>query len=349
VDPPAPGEDKGPRAPRYGELIVTEIMARAKGPDSTCEWFELTNRSSTTLTMNGVTVGDQGNNLAALPDGIVIKPLESLVIGRSLDPELNCDVPVDVAIPDGMALHDDVPVLDVNTENAGELFAEKVAQGTLGSGIEHGLEGARLTIEEPFYTTNNGAWLREDASFAVLIVSDEDDVSPLSVFEYERKFKEIKGDRAFRQDGWFTLNGVVGTQPTDTSNDISCSSDNGVAYFGARYVELSSRTGGVIESICEEDFSPVVRNLGLSISGLDVTFTLRKRPVLTTLVVKLFEDRSKDSFVRELEIGTDYDYIEEGNYLQFKPEQVPPPEYVITAEYRPLSSGSQGNAATEQP
>jgi hypothetical protein len=347
VDPPVPGEDAGPRAPRYGEILITEVMARAKGPDSTCEWFELSNRTTHTLKLDGVTVGDQGNNLASFPDGLVLPPYGVLVVGRSLDPELNCDVPVDVAVTGNFALHDNVPVLSAATEDADELFAEKIAQGTLGSGIEHGLEGARLTIEEPFYTEANGAWLREDAAFAVLIVSDEDDVSPLAVHEYERAFKEIKGDRAFRQDGWFTLNAVVGTVPTDNSNDISCSSDNGVAYFGSRYVEFASRTGGVVESICAQDFSPVVRNLGLSISGLDVTFTLRRRPVLDSLEVKLFEDRDESSFVRDLVAGEDFEYIEEGNYLQFKPEQVPPPEFVITAKYRPLSTSSQGDAAEQ--
>lgn len=348
VAEPELGPDAGPRAPRGGEIIVTEIMAAADGIDSDCEWFELTNISDHTLILDEVTISDEGNNAVAMPPGAEMAPHQALVVGRSLDTDVNCDVPVDIAATEGWALQDHVPVLDVETEDADERFAEMIAQGTQGSGIEHGLEGARLVFEEPYFSEQNQSWLREDAALAILVVSDEDDVSPHSVAFYERAYKETKGDQAFRQDGWFTLNAIVGTNETDSHIDVSCESSQGQAFYASRYIELAARTGGLVESICEEDFSPIVRNLGLSISGLELQFELSSFPVVDTLVVRLYEDRDEDSLVAELVRDVDYTYVAEGNYLLFDESQIPPPEYIITAEYRPLAVGSTVEAGESE-
>lgn len=334
--------DAGPVAPRNGSLVISEIMADARGPDSLCEWFEITNLTSNTLGLGEVTVGDYGNNLDAFPPDATLAPYDVMVVGRSDDPDLNCGVPVDIEL-DSMILMNHVNALDPDTEDSDDLFNEMIAQGTLGAGIEMGLEAARLSLMEPYYTDQNGAWLRDDASLAVLVVSDENDLSPFNVDFYENFFLETKGPQAYREDGWFTFNAVVGTNPTESHIDISCDSDNGVAYWGQRYMELASRRNGVIESICEEDFSPVVENLGLGISGLESRFTLSLRPILDTLVVKLYEDQDESSLVRELEEGVDFTYEPDGNYLYFSEAQVPPPRYYVTAEYRPAATGTSAN------
>lgn len=338
-DPGNEGVDEGPLAPRFGQLVITEIMADAKGQDSTCEWFELTNLTKDTLNINGVELRDEGNNAVAFPEGARIGPFQAMVVGRTLDSDINCSVPVDIAVPEGFSLQNTNPVLDIETEDAEERFAEMIAQGTQGTGIEHGLEAARLALTAPVDELDRG-WLREDASLGILVVSDEDDSSALSIQQYERAFKELKGDRAFRQDGWFQVNSLVGTEPTEDALDISCQSEDGVAYFASRYIELSSRTGGLAESICANDFQPVVQNLGLQISGLDLRFTLTDFPILDSLVVDLYEDADKESLVRQLEIDVDFTYDPAENAIVFTEEQIPPPEYYITATYRPLSAGS---------
>lgn len=340
IPAPTPESDDGPREPMVRDLVITEIMANAKGKDSECEWFELTNNTDDTLTLSGFSIGDEGNNAVALPD-TTMAPYGVMVIGRSLDTDINCDVPVDIAAPENWSLQNRDPIINLETEDADERFAEMVAQGTQGSGIEHGLEGARLVFEEPYYTEQNGAWLRDDAAFAILVVSDEDDVSPRSTYEYETYFKSLKPDsRAFRQDGWFRLNALVGTNPTESSFDISCTSSGGEAYYARRYIDMAARTGGISESICSEDFTPVLQNMGLNISGLNLTFTLSKIPSPGSLVVKLYEDTTEDSFVRELEEGVDFTYDVELNALVFDEDQLPPAENYITAEYRPLATGS---------
>ena len=46
----------------------------------------------------------------------------------------------------------------------------------------------------------------------------------------------------------------------------------GIGYFGPRYIELASKTEGALESICDDDFSPIAEELGLLASGLEVSF-----------------------------------------------------------------------------
>ena len=184
------------------------------------------------------------------------------------------------------------------------------------------------------------SWTGSSRILGILIVSDEDDTSPYSVPEYERFFKELKGDRAFRQDGWFTLNALVGTTPTQDPLDVSCESEDGVAYYASRYIDFAARTGGLSESICARDFQPVVQNLGLNISGLDLRFTLKERPVLETLKVELYEEPDEQGFVRELEIDVDFTFDAEENAIVFDESQIPPAQFYITANYRPLGTSS---------
>ena len=333
------GVDDGPVAPGGGDLIVTEIMAQSIGQDSLCEWVEITNLTSDTLDLSGVSLLDDGRNEAELGD-VQLGPHEALVIGRSTDTSLNCDTPVDVALETGFTLFDNSPWIDVDTVDAGELFSEMVAQGTTGTGIEQGFEAARMVFEEPYWSTYNEGFLREDANFSMLFVSDEDDVSPWAVHDYLNYFAGLKGDAGYRDHGVFNVSAVVGDEPPDRDDLPACSSDNGEAYYGRRYLEAANITEGLIESICEEDFAPIVTELGLTLSGLALTFELSESCDPTTLVVSLYETADNDSLVEELVKDEDYTYNSETNSLEFTEEQVPPSDYFIVAEYRVLATGA---------
>jgi hypothetical protein len=346
---PPPGQDDGPLAPLPGSLVVSEIMSQSPGLDSMCEWFELTNTTDDTLDLTGVTLTDLGNNAAALSDDLTVGPYGSIVVGRSADEATACGAPVDVAIPTGFVLNDDARVITPESPDGADLFAELVAQGTIGTGIEMGLEGARLVFEEPYFSEQNQGFLREDAALSILFVSDEEDLSPLAAYEYVRYFTDLKGDDAYRDPGQIRLSAVVGKDPPPDEELPSCESDNGFASYGRRYLEVAAETEGVAESICEEDFAPIVEKLGLTLTGLLLEFQLSDLPKLETLVVKLYETDDEASLVRELVADVDYTYVAEGNLLRFEEEQVPPSEYWITAEYEVLPTGatvSTGTAVT---
>ncbi|MBT3223036.1 MAG: lamin tail domain-containing protein [Proteobacteria bacterium] len=334
--PSGTGDDNGPVAPGSGDLVISEIMAESSGLDSLCEWVELTNLTANTLDLAEIEISDLGRNSVVFPVGTTLAPFEPLVLGRSTDKAKNCDTPVDIAFAEGFTLANDLAILDSSTPDSDEAFSELVAQGTTGTGVEMGFEAARLVFEEPYYSDYNQGWLRDDANFSVLFVSDEDDQSPDAVDDYIRYFSDIKGDEAYRNPRVANISAVVGRDPPPAYGYPSCESDNGVGEYGERYLKAANQTGGLVESICAEDFAPIVTRLGLTLSGLYTDFYLSGIPDLSTLEVKLYETDEESSFVSELIRDEDFTYDVSDNKLHFDETQLPPSDYYIVAEYRQL-------------
>ncbi len=343
---PAAKGDGTVRAPAVGDLVISEFLADpAAVPDAVGEWVELQNTTADTLDISGYQLLDRGRNLAVLPEGTLVPPGAAFVVGRSDDPSVNGGVVVDVAIPEGFTLQNDVRVLDPDTEGADEIFAEMVAVGTSGSGIEMGLEAAALALTEPLASGENAGFVRDDANLNIIFISDEDDSSPRPVWEYQRIYTDVKGEAAWRDHAIMRVSAVVGSQPPEFEGDPSCASDSGLGWYGPRYIELVEATEGQLESICEDDFSPIAERLGLLASGLAVEFELSELPNLATLVVSLYSSPDDAGFERTLERDVDYSYVAERNAIRFEEDQVPPSEWYILAEYVPLASGA-ANATT---
>ncbi len=346
---PAPAEDTGPRPPLVNDLVISEIMSMPNGRDSLCEWFELTNTSADTLSLDGIVLHDAGRNRVPFPDGVRVPPRAAFVVGRSADRTENCDTPVDLALGEGFSLNDDIRVIERAMPDARELFSEQVAQGTIGTGIEMGLEGARLTFEEPYYSEHNQSWLRPEANLSILFVTDEEDASPLPVHDYVRYFTDLKGDAAYRDRSMVNLSGVIGKDVPPREDVPACESAAGVAWYGRRYLEAINTTDGLSESICSQDFAPIVSRLGLTLSGLELEFGLSDYPRLETLEVRLYDAGAADAprdqvdahLVGVLQRDVDFTYVFERNVLRFEEAQVPPSEYIVTAEYDLLPAGQR--------
>lgn len=325
--------------PTYGEVLVTEFVPDPDGVDDALgEWVEVTNISDTAVDLTGWTLGDAGRNAWSFPDGTTLAPGEALALVRSDDPAVNGGID-GLALGEDFTLNNNVLFLTPETEGASEIFAEMVAQGTSGSGIEMGLEAARLALTEPLLSGENAGFLREDANLSILVVSDEEDSSPLSVPDYLNTFVGIKGEAAYRDHQLFNLSGVVGHQQPEFEGEPSCSSASGYADYGSRYVYAAAHTGGLLDSICDEDFSPIVEKLGLTLSGLQVEFTLSRVPEIETLTVTLYADRTEESMIRELVRDTDYLYVEETNSIRFEYPNIPESQQYILAEYTIQSGG----------
>ena len=139
-------------------------------------------------------------------------------------------------------------------------------------------------------------------------MSDENDYSPDPVNDYYRFFKDLKGDEAYRDNGIVTYSAVVGKDEPEYAGLPSCTSDHAEAAYGVRYVDAANRSEGALESICDEDFSPIAEALGLTASGLDVELALSEAASEATIVVRLYSDQNKESLEAELERDVDYTY-----------------------------------------
>ena len=304
--------------------------------DSRGEWVELTNLSDEDIDLSGFLLSDLGRNVAVIPDGAVVAAGDRIVIGRDTDTEKNGGVPADVAVT-GFTLNNDVTVLTTTTSEPGEIFGEMVAVGVDGSGIEMGLASARAALSEPLLSTTNAGFLRDDANLSLIFVSDENDFSADTTSEYYLHFASLKTEDAYRDHGILNFSAVVGRDVPPAAGAAACESENGLASYGARYIDLASRTDGALESICDEDFSPIAAELGLLVSGLELEFVLTEPCDETSLEVKLYESETATSPLEVLEQGIDYSFNIANNSIVFGAQQVPPPETWIVAEYQVLA------------
>lgn len=174
--------------------------------------------------------------------------------------------------------------IDAEDEEVGHLFGspaiitkDSVANfgpniedvGCSGSGAqESGLEAGRRAISPPLMDDGgyNEGFVRTDAALEIVFVSDEEDQSPGSVPFYIDFYKSIKG---FMNEDMFHAHAIVG----DFNGGCSISQDDG-ADAGKRYIEIQEATGGVFGSICDDDFSTVLEDIGNKAFGLQVQFFL---------------------------------------------------------------------------
>ncbi len=337
------GETGEPAAPSpvAGEVLITEFMADpADTDDALGEWVELTSVADVALDLGGCVLQDDGRNGYVFPDGEILEAGAQMLLARTDQ----AGIEPDLLAGDQLTLNNAVLILTPDVEGASEIFAEMVAVGTSGSGLEMGLEAAHMALSEPTLSDYNQNFLREDASLSIIVLSDEDDFSPYSTDDYTRFFTDLKGEEAYRDHGLMNISGVVGATEPEITGEPSCSSDHGDAAYGSRYVKVVERTEGLLESICEEDFSPIATQLGLTVSGLDVEFQLSERCDENSLVVSLYETPDDDGFVRQLEKDLDYSFVVESNSLRFQEDQVPPSETYVVAEYQVLASTSSAGS-----
>ncbi|MEC7985800.1 MAG: lamin tail domain-containing protein [Myxococcota bacterium] len=345
-------EDADPIEPRVGDIIFTEIMLDpSQVSDRTGEWLEMKNLSGYTLDLSGFALRDNGKNYAVFPEGTLVDPFATIVVGRSETD--NGGISADVVFEDGLTLNNNVRILNSSMEDAEEIFEEMVMVGISGSGIEMGLSAAQHALSEPLISQENNGFLREEANLSLIFVSDEDDLSPMSTHDYLRFFTDLKGDDAYRNHSRMHISAVVGKDRPPYDGAESCSSSNGLGYYGPRYIELAYQTEGALESICD-DFSSIAQELGLTASGLQLDFELSSPADPTSLIVKSYSEPSElaediEELVQDNGDHTgDYTYNAEKNTIEFYIDTLPASETYIVAEYRVLAEGTIVNQGASE-
>ena len=79
-----------------GELIISEVMANpAAVSDTNGEWFELYNRTDSSIDLNGLNFYDSGSNSHTISESLFIEASSYLVLGRNSDAAINGGLTVD--------------------------------------------------------------------------------------------------------------------------------------------------------------------------------------------------------------------------------------------------------------
>jgi len=199
-----------------------------------------------------------------------------------------------------------------DTVDPAEVFRDNVQVGINGWPWEKGLATAAHALSDDLSEGANAGFLRDDALLSVIFISDEEDASPYAVNSYINYFLNLKASA--RRDA-FNASALVGIDP-DTLEPADCVQSSGNPPGGAaaafRYHDVALQTGGVVASICDDDFSDVVSQMGLAASRLVAEFALDRRPRIESIELRLFIPGHPDEDGEGLLVLPEGD--EDGNY-----------------------------------
>ena len=207
--------------------------------------------------------------------------------------------------------------------------------GTQGSGFEHGLWAAKLALER----TNNGQndqLMRGGSHLSIIVVSDEeDDGIGLSMPDaYSGTNFTALGATTFRWDhedmiqhladlkgdGNFSISAITGTR--ESTGNLCWSSHSQPREEGTQYIAAARATGGIIQSICQEDWEDGLYKLGQDVVAQISQIELTSEPVKGTIQVWIDGQESHN-----------WQHIEETNTLKFHSDEVPPSGSQIEVSY----------------
>ena len=191
--------------------------------------------------------------------------------------------------------------------------------GVTGSYIEAGLgaamkalQRAQRTDDDPIRNPNIG-FLRDDASLAVVTMSDEDDQS-------------LESDDLL-VDFFRTVNGNNRTTVHAIAGPVAETCQTRQAMAGYRYFWMTEQMGGLFQNICLEDWQPVLRNLGLNVFVPIEEWELSQSADPTSVTV------SVDGRPIIWSQNNGYTYSASRNRIQFHGTSVPTPGQTITVSY----------------
>ena len=214
-------------------------------------------------------------------------------------------------------------------------FSQYTAVGTNGSGFEHGLTAAKLAIEKDLAGENDHL-IRDNAFLAVVVVSDEeDDGIGLGMTDSynNRNFVEegittysytdadfISLLSTVKGSGKFAVSTITGTR--DNDGKMCTSPHSNPKEEGTQYISAANKTGGIVQSICETNWSQSLGQIGFDINAQVSQVVLEKEPANDAM--KVFVDDQENN---------DWSYIASNNSVKFNAGAVPPAGSVIRIDY----------------
>ncbi len=209
-------------------------------------------------------------------------------------------------------------VMGPRTADLEQVFRRAVLVGSAGSRTEQGFLSAQTCLE-----ANYDAFVREGADLSVVFISDEDDQSPGGVEAY------IEGMAGFAGAGTVQLHALVGDLPE------GCASGSTAADAGGRYLEAAGQTGGLHESICAEDYSDILSQVGLTVAGWQSLYPLSALATPGTISVKV-----DGVLIPEREIDG-WQYAIGDNAVEFDGRAIPRPGMWVEIDYQRWTGGTR--------
>ncbi len=202
-------------------------------------------------------------------------------------------------------------------------FKAKVNVGIGGGANEMAFEPALKALTPPLVSTVNDGFLRDEATLAVVAVTDETEQSSGTVDYYVNRFVNIKGTS---RRHLFSFNAIAGFFAAAPSG-CQATPDDG------RFADMVRKTGGFKESICTPNWSNALQALGKAAFGSRSEFQLTAVPNQTggnRIVMKI----NGVELPQMVNGAQAWSYSPVTNAVKLEPQYVPAPGDQLTISYR---------------
>lgn len=180
--------------------------------------------------------------------------------------------------PDGL-----ISYIDTDTTDPLVAFSAFAASlGTITGTPESGRAAAYQMLEINRNIPRNEGFYRDEAELHIIFVSDTYDNSndlPADTRISQQEFMAWAANLKNPVDRT-TMHAIVQV-PTNLTNCV------GWTRPGVDYISYANTTGGVVQSICEDDWGPALDSLGLQTTGLRQEFFLTRLPVITPMTIEV--------------------------------------------------------------
>ncbi|MCC7383023.1 MAG: choice-of-anchor D domain-containing protein [Deltaproteobacteria bacterium] len=206
-------------------------------------------------------------------------------------------------------------VMDPQTSGLEGVFRSQVAVGTGGSGVEQGLEAMLGAIQRSAMgLPMNRDLFRPFVPWVIIIVSDEDDSSPAPTTLYMSELVTRAGA------GFLTAMVTGGVSGCRIGSQVE-------AFAAPRYANFRQLTGGIGLSICSQNWSQTLAQLGSAAFGLQLHFILSE-PAETTQPIEVRVDGV-------LQPSSAWSYDAASGAINFLPASAPAENSVVEVKYTP--------------
>ncbi len=213
-------------------------------------------------------------------------------------------------------------------------LANRLVTGDKGSDNERGLDALAFATGS-YAATQAPGFLRSDAFFSVIFLGDEEDQS--SEFGDGSRDDFVKYMNTFRPDfkegGRAWIANFIGTVANE-----SCDNLGGTPSRGAKYMKLVDVSGGVKESICNNDYTNALSNIKARIVERITAYRLKDVPDKSTIRVsvagvEIFEDPVNGWTLETETSNGKVVYI-----LKFHGTAIPAADVQINVDYKPAGA-----------
>ena len=191
---------------------------------------------------------------------------------------------------------------------------------------EQGLRMAELAVTGTNIAPGgaNVGFLRPNAALALIVITDEDDSSYGTPDHFARVYRTAKGKG---NEALVTFSTIAGSTP------VGCTPPGESIYYGSlaepafRYASVSTKTGGVVGSICDASFENTLVSIAEALNTLRRVFPLTLKPLLSSLTVTV------NGVVIPQDPINGWQYRADTNSIVFLGTYIPPPGAILRLEY----------------